>query len=403
MTSRSPRKLAEVHARRPLPTPRDLLRWARTEECYVVTEALAARYRGIQQDTGFFVRDEGDPADHAWLVDASGTIYDPTYGQFDPSVPVLITRPGEALHARYRSWRAHHNPRCLMRELGVAWPCEAPGCTWQGERTGTRRANPPKRLVELKKYLDTDVDPWDFAYLLRDYFRDTADAHDEDPHGIPDGFNEDDPQEWLVTEAGKARTPDFKRWILNVAISDVMEDAHSPSYLHFSDARYVPSDVWLVHFSDEAPAIAQEGFLYGHADTTTLALTTWFTNRRAGPGWNFGFVADSHDARRAAYEGKYGRGAVMLRGGGVSAYHQGDEEVQVLFWGPSVTAVVLLERYSSTDWGVDDTRSHEAASHGRFQDVTRWVTENFDGRGVHILRDVRYRRPRSAKTRKVHR
>lgn len=111
-----------------VPVESDLLRYAATGECYNIADWVANEWPALAPDSGYFVRASGEAADHAWLEDRDGVIYDPTFGQFDRKRRVAIARPGTKLHSRYHSWSEHHAPHCLHRLLGVRWKCEFPGC-----------------------------------------------------------------------------------------------------------------------------------------------------------------------------------------------------------------------------------------------------------------------------------
>lgn len=217
----------------------------------------------------------------------------------------------------------------------------------------SRRRSPDEpslddRLSQLADYLRTEVDPYDFGWLLPEY---VAASGSHAP-----GLDPEAPEEFLSTEQGQRLVRGFEAWLMGVVFTrrDVVDDPYSPAYLAFGNVSGpTAAEEWLVHFSDDADDIASHGFRYGQPDERLLALTTHFTDavRRREPGWNFGFEAGSPEAYVASRRSKYGRHAVLFRARHVLAMHYGDMERQAIFWGPSVRAFALLERDGSR-WSV---------------------------------------------------
>ena len=158
--------------------------------------------------------------------------------------------------------------------------------------------------------------------------------------------------------------------------------AEAPTWKTMSYESIVKPSTWLIHFSDDAGSIMWKGFKYGSDDMTKLALTTYWTKeaKRYG-GYNFAFEAEGRHARAAAKgRGKYGREAVMFQAAGVKAFHWGDEEDQVMFWGPSVDPrrMVLLTRDGDLYWCVASVRNkRDVVYRGEFTDTVNWVIKNF--------------------------
>lgn len=95
---------------------------------------------------------------------------------------------------------------------------------------------------------------------------------------------------------------------------------------------------WLVHFTDHAWKIVRDGFKYGSEEADRLGLTTW--RKKHGPGYNFAFELDDvkrYSTDNASYrrKQKYGQQAVIFRSPGNKIFHIGDNEPQVIFYGPS--------------------------------------------------------------------
>lgn len=245
----------------------------------------------------------------------------------------------------------------------------------------TRRANGLHPIVvSLKRYLEQGIDPYDFAYKLDDFFRE---------HGIrkPRGFDPDDPTAYVQTKSFDRHRKSFVAWISSNLTSDDLADVDSPSYLHMSAQGLVMPRTWLVHFSDHARDIAEEGFLYGHPEFQGLALTTHKQHRQREPGLNFAFEASDRSISYGA--AKYGRSAVLFRSGGVRAYHSGDEESQVIFWGPLVRQVVLLDHCDESDWCVVDKNTDRLLyKHHDIRKVVAWVIDHGAQYRRRIVRDL---------------
>lgn len=162
-------------------------------------------------------------------------------------------------------------------------------------------------------------------------------------------------------------------------IDSIQDYAAQPTWSFFDKPKMLRPDTWLIHFTDSAINIAYDGFKKGVDDMTKLGLTTHLGNaaKKYG-GYNFAFVAYSREAKNAARENKYGKEAVMFQSSGVQAYHYGDNENQVMFWGKSVNPnkLVFLSR-DYDNWCVSTMRmNRDCAYKGDFENVVDWVIEN---------------------------
>ena len=160
------------------------------------------------------------------------------------------------------------------------------------------------------------------------------------------------------------------------------DPANTPSQAFYSDIQLLDRQTWLVHFSDDAMNIARDGFKYGMDQMDKLGLTTYFKDTgfdKGRGGYNFAFEAGSRWANNAARQGKYGTDVVMFTNAGVKAWHSGDEEDQVMFWGANVDprSIILISKS-------DDYTMHEGwcvsqhPSKGRFERDCVYQNEDFD-------------------------
>ena len=170
-------------------------------------------------------------------------------------------------------------------------------------------------------------------------------------------------------------------WVVDYVMAH--DPAGAPTWAHMSlnQPKLLPRQTWLVHFSDNALDIAYSGFKFGIDRFDALGLTLWANDReKKYGGYNFAFIANSKDANRAT-NGKYGEHAVLFQNSGVSAYHHGDEENQVMFIGADVAPkdIVFLKNEGG-DWQVipkNRNIGRDFLFQGTFEGCVGWVEKNF--------------------------
>ena len=161
-------------------------------------------------------------------------------------------------------------------------------------------------------------------------------------------------------------------------------DSEMPTRYHMDFNELIKRTTWLIHFTNDPDKIKKEGFKYGTDDMSKLGLTTYYKkeSKKYG-GYNFAFEADSRYASHAASDEIYGNHAVMFKNAGVKTWHHGDEEEQVVFWGPDVKPADIVVLYrGNDDWSVarqdKDGIAFKASDSGDFDKVVTWVMNNFD-------------------------
>jgi hypothetical protein len=159
------------------------------------------------------------------------------------------------------------------------------------------------------------------------------------------------------------------------------DDPHNaPAWMQVSpnQTTLLPKTTWLVHFTDHADEIAQQGFTQGVENLDQLHLTRLgdaFGNveRRTSeqPGYNFGYQVGQTDLDHRV--GGYGANAVMFQGRGVPVYHAGDREDQVIFYGPYVprTRIIVL-RHVGQVWQAERARQ-VLCQYRSLNQVTQWI------------------------------
>jgi 8-oxo-dGTP pyrophosphatase MutT (NUDIX family)/GNAT superfamily N-acetyltransferase len=157
------------------------------------------------------------------------------------------------------------------------------------------------------------------------------------------------------------------------------DPTEAPLYLH-SDYRGVVKNQWLVHFSDNADAIAKEGFRFGVSDMASLGLTTNLPDRaKEWGGYNFAFLPEH--VRNFTYGSrgfKYGKHCVIFRASGVRVYHYGDSEPQVIFWGNDARDIIAVTDCDEGWCLPDDDHGKPVYRNERLKAVVDWVERNFE-------------------------
>ena len=170
--------------------------------------------------------------------------------------------------------------------------------------------------------------------------------------------------------------------LLDNFLYQYLDSEESPAYLNMNYIRDLPPNTWLVHFSDKAGNIADDGFKHGVSDVRKMHYTRGetYSSRTSDSGYNFAFLANSKEAASAAKDSKYGSDAVMFMSAGVLTYHAGDNEDQVVFDGTNVKPkdIVYLER-TAYDWVVKskDSNKRDPYINNDFGEVVKWVMNNW--------------------------
>lgn len=206
------------------------------------------------------------------------------------------------------------------------------------------------------------VDHYQFWHLFPEWLENQLDTEeiDQDQYdSIMAIFDDEDPE--TFHEMPDNVQKGFEEFIRQEAMDQLMQndpaDAPTWAHAHISRKKLLPRTTWLVHFTNDADSIAQEGFRYGVDDMTKLGLTTWFKNegdmKRHG-GYNFAVIAGSRDMNNIARQRKYGKQIVLFQNSGVQMYHHGDEEYQIVFNGADVDprSIIVIKSGQEADWGV---------------------------------------------------
>jgi len=206
----------------------------------------------------------------------------------------------------------------------------------------------------------------------------------DDPNDLDEGLAYEIWHE-LPEEVRNEYTEGAKETYINYLLNH--DPSSAPSTVYYSDIQLLKRPTWLVHFSNNAFDISQKGFKYGVDQMDQLGLTTWLGDQaKEYGGYNFAFEAGSREANNAAAEGKYGKDAVMFTNAGVRAWHSGDEEHQVIFWGANVDPRSIIYIARDDDGWCLQKHWRSKSKRGlrdcifrteNFEDMTGWIEENW--------------------------
>lgn len=249
-------------------------------------------------------------------------------------------------------------------------------------------------ILDLKKYLTKSEEDRNseigeqLAYIdltyLKDYLRDNHPDilrkyityfKEDDADGIISIFKKDYPNIFK----------DYAQYIMTYKfqhrshLSDFFYDGY-PSWEYF-DYMDIVKNQWLIHFSDNAFHIHDDGkFDNLVTDFTKLGLTTHYVDKYDRDDYGYGFaylLSDFERHYRNRGRNKYGDEAVLFRASGIRVWHYGDQEPQVIFYGPTAHDIVYIqENYG--DYSVKGVGKRDLLYTGDISDVVSWIVNNYD-------------------------
>jgi len=152
-------------------------------------------------------------------------------------------------------------------------------------------------------------------------------------------------------------------------MQDIVDYYELPSWCTMDFNRIVKNE-WCIHFGSDSESIAKEGFTGGTPDIESLAYTNAGQQKHYA-GYNFAFLIND---RKVDYN-EYGDEAVIFRTSGVEIYHYGDNQNQVIFWGPNVKSFIPIHQ-DNGDWVVYGQNGQVLVRCGRPSEIALWATEN---------------------------
>ena len=241
-------------------------------------------------------------------------------------------------------------------------------------------------IIQLKDYLTmSDEAKRDDlaehnAYYIEKWTRET-DIPPEIENSIAKGAMEPYEEVEALKERYRPLYDNFTQWLWDKMERGDLNEMPAWAVMTFEN---IVKNHWLIHFSDDAYEIWEsQKFSYGLDDLYNIGYSTYFKKEaKKYGGYNFSYdIKDFSKYGRSSYRGgswKYGKAAVVFRASGIRAYHSGDEEPQVVFWGETARNIVLIKESDPGPWGVVTRGTGRYAFIGELTDAVRWVVANFD-------------------------
>lgn len=204
---------------------------------------------------------------------------------------------------------------------------------------------PLKRFMNMtdeeKAFECAGICPW----LLTDFIESSKMADDVDEL-IQKGELPEDLYELDAWEIGEYLGPLFETKLASYAEDFVRYvsyygDTEIPLFCVADFVKEIHNE-WLIHMTDNLVGLNHEGFSYG-VGIDELAYTPGrgTIKYKYGAGYNFGF--ELRDISTAESSG-YGKYCILFQASGVEIYHYGDEQRQVIFYGPSAKNLIFICR-----------------------------------------------------------
>lgn len=238
--------------------------------------------------------------------------------------------------------------------------------TWYGKY----KLSYDQEMAFLKNRMKKGFDPYDYTNNVADFLETEGIEFEHD--------NELEDYEIGELWIPKATPEQIKKFEIYIESRDPksIEETLEPATRHM-EFKEIQKPGWLIHFTYRALDIAKEGFKFGHPEFEGLGLTTWKMDRKKYAGFNFAFEI-GREAEIAAREKKYGSHAVVFWASGVKTYHYGDQENQVIFWGPSVNTNMIFPITSDrNDWTVEAANGRVMIANKPFDEAVNWVVNNW--------------------------
>lgn len=252
-------------------------------------------------------------------------------------------------------------------------------------------------MMPLKKFLHMDDSEKAFEcaarlpWLFIDFIQDNENVFDTIEALIQEEKVPEDILDWPDYESAEYLSQYFK-----TALKPYCDDfiqyclAHGDTEIPLfcvSDFRKEIHNEWLVHMtsSENIPGLHKEGFSYGVGmDELAYTPARGTTDYKYGDGYNFAFEASDADVAETS---GYGDCAILFQASGVEIYHWGDNQYQVIFYGPSARNLIFLFKDNENgNWYVDsEITGYRLVEFEKLDFLVKWCISNFPQYHNHLV------------------
>lgn len=260
-----------------------------------------------------------------------------------------------------------------------------------------------KNEVYLKDYFSMSDEqkksnlPHEYYYFFEDFLYD-EDIDFEMSKEIKKSNYEDEPEEevnmfdgydlefiWWLENNNKELYDKYSDWLFEKINNNTLDipDWEYPAWSYFDNSPQLIKNQWLIHFTDDATSIAEEGFKYGVDEIDKLGLTTQLGDfEKKYGGYNFSYTLSDFPryARGGSRSGeyKYGNECVIFRASGIKIYHYGDEEPQVIFYGNTATNIIPIVEGETEKYGIYNNKTNRLLfENEKLERVVKWIVDNY--------------------------
>ena len=246
-------------------------------------------------------------------------------------------------------------------------------------------------IVYLRDYFKMSAEdkkrhlPQEYSYLFDDFLQDEGIDLEDSIGGETDIDESIELVEWLERN-NHYLFDEFANYLYDrVTTHDLpIPDSEYPAWSFFDDRTQLIKNQWLIHFTEEAQKIAEEGFRYGVDDMTKLGLTTQLGefDKKYG-GYNFAYTLnDFNRYGKSDYMGgnkeyKYGSEAVIFNASGIKVWHHGDGEPQVIFYGNTAKNIIPIIGGDQYKYGVYNKGGRLLYENDEMEAMVKWITNNY--------------------------
>ena len=260
-------------------------------------------------------------------------------------------------------------------------------------------------MMPLRKYMDTDESDqaWECAsrlpWLFMEYVNEKMDVMEAVENLIEKGELPEDILQWEDYEAAERISEffktDLKPFCGNFLNYCVYKGERDIPLFCAADFRREVHNEWLVHMTsrNNIPGLYKEGFSYG-VDIDNLAYTPGIgtTQYKYGAGYNFAFYAEEASV---AEDSGYGDCAILFQACGIEIFHYGDQQHQIIFYGPSARNLIFLFQDDETNmWFVcSEITGRRLVEFDNLEFLVQWCISNFPQYHNHLIgRNSQYKK-----------